>query len=73
VTVTVYSQPGCGPCSKVKKWLDTKQIGYTEYNVQEDPQALQTITEMGYAGVPVIVAGEDHWAGINLEKMKGLL
>lgn len=72
MSVTVFSRPGCVPCTRVKSWFDTKGIEYEERNVYEDEEALNTITNLGYSGVPVILAGDQHWSGINLEKMKEL-
>lgn len=71
--IIVYSQPGCGPCSKVKSWFDSKGVSYVEKNVVEDGEALQHIRSLGYAGVPVIETPEKHWSGIDLNNMKELV
>lgn len=73
MNITVFSQPGCTPCARVKAWLNSKNVDFTERNVQEDADALDTILDLGYSGVPVIMAGDKHWSGIDLAKMKELV
>ena len=71
--VTVFSQPNCVPCRKVKAWLDNKGVDYIERDVTADAEAFNDLKNMGYNTTPVVVAGSDHWAGINLPKMKELI
>ncbi len=71
--ITVFSQDNCVPCKKVKTWLDNKGVEYTERNIQHDPTAFEELVSMNYNSTPVIVAGSDSWAGIDLAKMKALV
>ena len=69
---TVFSRPDCNPCAKVKTWLNNKNVNYREVDVSKDVQGLNTLKDLGYTSVPVILAGNGHWSGINLDKMKEL-
>lgn len=71
--VTIFSQPGCVPCKKVKTWFDAKGVEYTERDITVDPSALQHIRNLGHMGVPVIETSEKSWVGIDLNNMKELL
>ena len=71
--ITVFSRPDCNPCAKVKTWLNNKNVEFNEVDVTEDVDGLNTIKSLGYSSVPVILSGDDHWSGIDLEKMKGLI
>lgn len=70
--ITVYSQPNCVPCKKVKSWLDGKDIAYVEKDVTADVAAFNELRNMGYNSTPVIVTATDNWAGIDLAKMKAI-
>lgn len=63
--VTVYTKNNCQPCKFTKRYLESNNIPYQEFNVEEDPQALNWVTEMGYQQVPVVVSGFDHWSGLR--------
>ena len=71
--VTVFSQPGCVPCKKVKTWFDAKGVEYVERDVTQDPEALAHIRSLGHMGVPVVETPNKNWVGINLDNMKELV
>lgn len=51
--VTVYSTKTCAYCAMLKKWLDGKQIEYTNYSVDKNPFAAQLMVSLsGQMGVP---------------------
>lgn len=63
MTVTVYSKPDCVQCTATKRHLDGKQIPFVSVDLTEDDEAMALVTSLGYRQVPVIIAGERHWAG----------
>lgn len=55
MSVTVYSTPTCGYCVKVKEYLKSKNVQYTEYNVAADmSKAEEMVKKSGQMGVPVL-------------------
>lgn len=70
--ITVYSQPNCSPCVKVKKWLDNKGVEYVDKDVTTDPEAFAELMGLGYNSTPVVSTPTRAWAGIDLAKMKSL-
>lgn len=55
MAVTVYSTPTCGYCVKVKEYLKSKNVQYTEYNVAADmSKAEEMVKKSGQMGVPVL-------------------
>ena len=38
-TTTMYSTTWCGYCRRLKTQLDASGIGYTEVNIEQDPEA----------------------------------
>lgn len=52
--ITLYTQPGCGPCIGLKAKLKRDNREFVEINVQENPDALTRVKELGYTGTPVL-------------------
>jgi len=52
--ITIYSTKTCPYCTMLKNWLDSKQVKYTNYNVDVNPIAAQQMMRVseGQRGVP---------------------
>ncbi|MFT6089002.1 MAG: glutaredoxin-like protein NrdH [Akkermansiaceae bacterium] len=65
MTITVYSKPACVQCTATTRALDMRGLEYRVIDLTQDAEAMQSVTEMGYRQVPVVVAGDAHWAGFR--------
>lgn len=65
MTVTIYSKPACVQCSATYRAFERRGINYHVVDISEDSQALSFVTRLGYRQVPVVVAGDLHWAGFR--------
>ena len=72
MSITVLTQPMCGPCTQVKKFLTNRGIEFEERDVTADEEARNLLLSLGHTGTPVVIAGDDHWKGIDLAKMREL-
>lgn len=63
--ITIYSKPNCVQCNATYQALDSKQIAYQIIDLTKDTQALELVRKLGYQQVPVVVAGDKHWAGFR--------
>jgi len=56
-TITMYSTTWCGYCRRLKTQLDSVGIGYTEVNIEEQPDAAAFVEQVngGNQTVPTIV------------------
>ena len=70
--ITVYSKPACVQCTATTREMDRKGIEYSYIDLTEDADAMATVTSMGYRQAPVVVAGDDHWAGFRPDKISAL-
>lgn len=53
MNITIYSTTTCPYCNQLKRWLDDKKIAYTDYLVDKNPYAAQTMVQLsGQMGVP---------------------
>lgn len=65
MSITVYSKPACVQCTATTRALEAKGLEYIVVDLTEDDTAMTHVSELGYRQVPVVVAGEDHWAGFR--------
>ncbi|EFE54789.1 glutaredoxin [Providencia rettgeri DSM 1131] len=63
--ITIYSKPNCVQCNATYQALDRKSISYQIIDLTEDSQALELVRKLGYQQVPVVIAGDKHWAGFR--------
>jgi glutaredoxin-like protein NrdH len=72
MAVTVYSKPACVQCTATTRALDRQGIDYTVVDISADAAAYELVQGLGYRQVPVVVAGETHWAGFRPDMINGL-
>ena len=65
MTITVYSKPACVQCEQTKKQLSRVGLSYEEVDLTQDAEAMKKVQELGYRQAPVIIAGDQHWAGFR--------
>lgn len=65
MTITVYSKPACVQCTATTRALEARGLAYDVIDLTEDEAAMTHVTELGYRQVPVVVAGDAHWAGFR--------
>ena len=55
--VVVYSTTWCPVCIMAKKVLDSMKVEYTDINIEQDPDAVETVLSInnGSRSVPTIV------------------
>jgi len=53
--IKIYSTPTCIYCTKVKEYLNSKNVPFENYDVSQDREkAMEMIQKSGQRGVPVI-------------------
>ena len=70
--ITVYSKPACVQCDATKRALDRQGVAYQVVDLTQDQVAYDHVTALGYRQAPVVIAGEDHWAGFRPDKIGAL-
>lgn len=70
--ITVYSKPLCVQCDATKRALAKAGLAHTVVDITEDAEALAKVKALGYMQAPVVITGDDHWAGFRPDKIKAL-
>jgi glutaredoxin-like YruB-family protein len=67
-SVTVYSTPTCPYCHKVKQFLQSKGVQFTDVNVAADQEKAREVMEKtGRMAVPVVRIGEEFIVGYDAD------
>jgi glutaredoxin len=64
---TVYWQPGCTSCLKVKEFLRGHGIGFESVNVREVDGAFEALAKLGARSVPVVARDDRFVHGQDLD------
>jgi len=72
MSVTVYSKPACVQCSATTRALDKQGISYAVIDISRDQAAFDMVQNMGYRQVPIVIAGDTHWAGFRPDMISAL-
>lgn len=72
--VIVYSTPTCPWCTKVKDYLDSKDVPYEHFDVSQDREkAMEMVRKSGQQGVPVIDIDGSIVVGFDQNSINNLL
>ncbi|MDQ2084951.1 Uxx-star family glutaredoxin-like (seleno)protein [Herbivorax sp. ANBcel31] len=72
--VKIYSTPTCPYCIQVKKYLESKNVQFQEFDVSKDRDAAsEMINKSGQRGVPVIDVGGEIIIGFDKGKIDSLI
>ena len=52
--VVLYTTGWCGYCKQTRRFLDSKGIPYTEYDIEKDAEARKAYEALGGRGIPLI-------------------
>ncbi|TAY18791.1 glutaredoxin-like protein NrdH [Rhizobium leguminosarum] len=70
--ITVYSKPACVQCTATYRALDRLGVDYDIVDISQDAEALDRVRSLGYMQAPVVIAGEQHWAGFRPDMISAL-
>lgn len=52
--VTLYATDWCGYCKQTRRFLDSKGIPFTEFDIEKDPAGRKAYEALGGRGIPLI-------------------
>ena len=70
--VTVYSKNNCVQCKMTKRFLDSNNVAYREINLDEQPEYIEQVKELGFSAAPVIQTPTEVFSGFQPGKLKQL-
>ena len=70
--VTVYSKNNCVQCEATKRWLRKHSIEFDTVNLEETPEAMEKVKELGFSAAPVVTTEMGNWSGFRVSKLEDL-
>lgn len=71
--ITVYSQPTCQACHRLKRFLKEKGVDYRDRDITADEEAFAELQRFGVSTTPVILIGNEIIVGLDQAKVELLL
>ena len=69
---TVYTKPACVQCDQTKKLLDKNGVEYTTIDISKDQEAFDKIVALGFMSAPVVISGDQSWAGFQPDRINSI-
>jgi glutaredoxin-like protein NrdH len=70
---TVYTKSNCVQCDMTKRMMDKIGVEYTTVDIEENPEELQKLVDMGYRAAPVVMTEDgEMWSGFQPSKIEEL-
>lgn len=66
----VYGRPTCVRCTRLKQWLEVKEIEYDNVDISKDMEALDKLTEANRLSLPVVEIDNEF---VDFEEYNDLL
>ena len=71
--VVMYSATWCGVCSKAKAFLKSRDVPFSEYDVETSRKGREDYQRLRGTGVPIILVGEERMNGFDAATLTGWL
>lgn len=71
--ITVFSKNNCMQCKMTKKFLEKEAVAFQEINIDEQPEYIEHVKDLGFAAAPVIQAGDIVFSGFQPAKLKEII
>lgn len=71
--IEIYTSDTCPECKLAKEFLKENKIEFKEYNIFRNTEAKKDLIRMGYMSVPVMIIGENHVLGFDINRIKKIL
>lgn len=68
----VYTKPSCVQCEQTKKLLDKNGVEYSTVDITQDQEAFEMLIAKGFQAAPVVISGDQSWAGFQPDKINAL-
>ncbi|MEM7210039.1 MAG: DUF4124 domain-containing protein [Pseudomonadota bacterium] len=65
--VVMYSAVWCGVCKRAAKWMESRDIAFTEYDIENSTKGARDFKRLKGTGVPIIIVGKKRINGFTTQ------
>ncbi|MFW0767316.1 glutaredoxin-like protein NrdH [Trabulsiella odontotermitis] len=70
--ITIYTRNDCVQCHATKRAMESRGFEFEMVNVDQHPEAVDSLRSQGFRQLPVVVAGETSWSGFRPDMINRL-
>ncbi|EKY3197811.1 glutaredoxin-like protein NrdH [Cronobacter universalis] len=70
--ITIYTRNDCVQCHATKRALESRGIAFDTINLDEQPEAIDTLRAQGFRQLPVVMADALSWSGFRPDMINRL-
>ncbi|EMF5692703.1 glutaredoxin-like protein NrdH [Enterobacter dykesii] len=65
MSIIIYTRNDCVQCHATKRAMESRGVAFEMVNIDQQPEAADTLRAQGFRQLPVVVAGETSWSGFR--------
>ncbi|ELY5850866.1 glutaredoxin-like protein NrdH [Cronobacter turicensis] len=70
--ITIYTRNDCVQCHATKRALESRGIAFDTINLDEQPEAIDTLRTQGFRQLPVVMTDALSWSGFRPDMINRL-
>ncbi|ELY6291290.1 glutaredoxin-like protein NrdH [Cronobacter sakazakii] len=70
--ITIYTRNDCVQCHATKRALESRGIAFDTINLDEQPEAIDTLRAQGFRQLPVVMTDSLSWNGFRPDMINRL-
>lgn len=70
--ITIYTRNNCVQCHATKRAMESRGLDFEMVNLDQHPEMADALREQGFRQLPVVIAGDIHWAGFRPDMINRL-
>ncbi|MCE5966830.1 glutaredoxin-like protein NrdH [Enterobacter roggenkampii] len=72
MSIIIYTRNDCVQCHATKRAMESRGVAFEMVNIDQQPEAADTLRAQGFRQLPVVVAGETSWSGFRPDMINRL-
>jgi glutaredoxin 3 len=68
--VTLFTHAGCPDSPWVREWLERHGIRFTERSLDDDPGAVEELSQTGLFVTPLLLVGDQRVVGFRRDRLE---
>ena len=72
MSIIIYTRNNCVQCHATKRAMESRGMVFEMVNIDQQPEAAETLRAQGFRQRPVVIAGETRWSGFRPDMINRL-
>ncbi|HCM9180214.1 TPA: glutaredoxin-like protein NrdH [Enterobacter kobei] len=72
MSIIIYTRNNYVQCHATKRAMESRGIVFEMVNIDQQPEAAETLRAQGFRQLPVVIAGETRWSGFRPDMINRL-